>query len=104
MTDIRTTKTIEIDEEYRVTVAEAGDQWEAAVTATRLSGIGRTLSLAISPNSDGWRGEREAPRVYGDGEYAAAGKAVEAYIDWLLDDDESETPGMGDSTDVMVSE
>lgn len=86
-TDIRTVETVEIDDEARVRVAKREDgSHEAAVVAVKREGLSRALHEAVSFGDDPspWESLTDAPRVTAEGQYEAAGLAVERYIDDLL--------------------
>ena len=86
MTDIRTTEEIEVNGEYQVRVAETDGEYEAAVVGVKKDKFSRAVGNAMGDDSE-WSTEREAPRVVEPEKYYAVGVAVEAYREWLLDED-----------------
>lgn len=85
MSDIRTTQYVNVDGEYRVAVANASDQYEAAVVATHRAPFEQAMHHVVSlgQDTDEWSEIDDAPRVYSDQKYTAAGEAIEAYHDML---------------------
>ncbi|ELY91434.1 hypothetical protein [Natrialba taiwanensis] len=87
MGDIRTTKTIEVEGDYRVTVAEHEDGYEAAVTEVHTgSAITQSLNAIAGSGDPEWSRFVDEPRVTDSKKYVAVGKAIEEFLE--EDDDE----------------
>lgn len=80
MTDIRTARTVRVDD-FEVSIAEHADGFDAAVTRVKVSNpIFRAMQTITGGDPDGWSDINDAPIAWDTAEYVAVGKAVEEFL------------------------